>query len=87
MAEIKYIKDLLKMNLSIPNYQRPYKWTRRNISALLLDIDNAIIDAEKYQDFRYRIGTIILNKIEENNPVSYDIIDGQQRIPINLRNQ
>lgn len=31
MAETKYIKDLLKMNLCILNYQRPYKWTHRNI--------------------------------------------------------
>ena len=80
MAETKYIKDLLKMNLCIPNYQRPYKWTHKNISDLLFDIDNAIIGAEKYQDFRYRIGTIILNNIIENNSISYDIVDGQQRI-------
>lgn len=80
MVEIKYIKDLLKMNLCIPNYQRPYKWTHKNITDLLFDIDNAIIDAEKYQKFRYRIGTIILNNIIENNSISYDIVDGQQRI-------
>lgn len=75
MAEIKSIKNLLKMNLSIPSYQRPYKWTHRNIGDLLLDIDSAIIDAEKYQGFSYRIGTIILNK-----NVKFDIVDGQQRI-------
>ena len=80
MAEIKYIKDLLKMNLSIPNYQRPYKWSYKNISDLLFDIDNAITDSEKYQDFSYRIGTVILNNIYENGVTKYDIVDGQQRI-------
>lgn len=54
MAEIKSVKRLLEMNLFIPNYQRPYKWTDQNVTDLLSDIDNSISDIEKYQDFKYR---------------------------------
>lgn len=27
MAEIKCINELLEMDLNIPDYQRPYKWS------------------------------------------------------------
>jgi len=78
MAEIKSINELLNMNLTIPDYQRPYKWRIQNIEHLLSDITNAISDAKKYHNnFKYRIGTIILYK---NNEGLYDIVDGQQRI-------
>lgn len=78
MAEIKSINELLKMDLNIPDYQRPYKWTIRNIEDLLSDITNAISDAERYRSgFKYRIGTIIVHINEDGG---YDIVDGQQRI-------
>ena len=78
MAEIKSVRELLKMDLDIPDYQRPYKWDSRNIVDLLNDIGNAIDDAAKYgSTFKYRIGTIILHK---NNKNMLDIVDGQQRI-------
>lgn len=80
MAEIKSVKCLLEMNLTIPPYQRSYKWTYRNISDLLSDIDAAINDSRKYSDFKYRVGTVILNKKNENRDVKYYIVDGQQRI-------
>ena len=42
MAEIKSIDSLLEMNINIPDYQRPYKWSIQNIQELLLDISTAI---------------------------------------------
>ena len=78
MAEIKSLKELLGMNLVIPNYQRPYKWETKSIIELLTDIEQAIKDYKKYgKNFKYRIGTIILYKSKNN---SYEIVDGQQRI-------
>ena len=50
MAEIKSINELLKMDLDIPDYQRPYKWSIQNIEDLLTDITNAIADSERYRD-------------------------------------
>lgn len=78
MAEIKSINQLLAMNLGIPDYQRPYKWTIQNIVDLLDDITNAIADADRYrQGFKYRIGTIILHRNEDG---VFEVVDGQQRI-------
>lgn len=64
------IKDV---NLCVPVYQRPYKWTARNAIQLLDDI----IDAKNSNKERYRVGTLILHKPKDKN--QYDIVDGQQR--------
>lgn len=78
MAKIKSINELLQMEIDIPDYQRPYKWTIQNIEELLGDIDTAINDAGNYRTpFKYRIGTIILH---ENDRGIFDVVDGQQRI-------
>jgi len=76
MIDIKSIDALLNMNLDIPDYQRPYKWTVQNIQDLLNDITNAISDGKKYASFKYRIGTIILQR-DDN---VFNVVDGQQRI-------
>ena len=78
-AEIKSIDELLQMNLTIPNYQRPYKWTRKNVSELLDDIETAMDDKDRYgSNFQYRVGTVILHR--EDGQQIYNIVDGQQRI-------
>ncbi len=78
MIEIKSVNELLAMELNIPEYQRPYKWSVHNIQELLDDISNAISDSKRYQhQFKYRIGTIILH---ENEDGVLNIVDGQQRI-------
>lgn len=74
--QILNINNLLETNLRIPIYQRAYKWKIKNISDLLNDIEEAITKLEKYDNYKYRIGTIILH----NNDNKYDIVDGQQRI-------
>lgn len=77
--KINNINDIFKMALNIPEYQRPYKWKIKNMSELLYDIENAIKLKEKYgENYKYRIGTIILHKNNMNQ--KYDIVDGQQRI-------
>lgn len=77
MAEIVSVNQLLQMQLNIPPYQRPYKWTIRNVEELLSDISNAIADSEKYRlEFKYRIGTVILHRDND----TLNIVDGQQRI-------
>lgn len=73
------ILELLSFsNLAIPDYQRPYKWTKRNIEELLTDIFKAIEEARKYGDsYKYRIGTILLHSDQDGKQY---IVDGQQRI-------
>lgn len=60
------------VNLMIPNYQRPYKWTAKNAIQLLEDIVNAKNENKEI----YRVGTLILN---QDYNKSYNIVDGQQR--------
>jgi hypothetical protein len=62
------------VNLQIPNYQRPYKWTAKNVIQLLDDI----IDARGQNKEIYRVGTLILHQ-DEKDQSSYSIVDGQQR--------
>ena len=79
-AKILSVEELLKLDLVIPSYQRPYKWTEKNIRELILDIQKGIEDAKKYPNFKYRVGTVILHANTEEGKLTYDIVDGQQRI-------
>lgn len=77
--EIESVKEILsgEKKLCIPNYQRPYKWSQKNIIDLLTDISEAIERSRGLgSEFKYRIGTVILHKWEGK----YYIVDGQQRI-------
>lgn len=76
-AQIISVEELLSIDLSLPDYQRPYKWSTKNIADLLVDTENAINERKKYSSFRYRVGTIILHYNKETH--TYDIVDGQQR--------
>ena len=55
--EIIEICNLLKIkDLSIPDYQRPYKWSPKNVNQLL---DDVFLNVDKSA---YRLGTIVINK-------------------------
>lgn len=69
-AKIISVYDLLKDTaLTIPQYQRPYKWTGKHINQLFSDI---AIHKDKSA---YRLGTIVFHQEGENK----NIVDGQQR--------
>lgn len=69
-------KPIDNVNLVVPDYQRPYKWTARNAIQLLDDI----IEARNNNKEVYRVGTLILHKdINASGKVIYNIVDGQQR--------
>ena len=73
--EIISIEELLnKKSLTIPDYQRPYRWTTNSAITLF----NDIYSAYKANLQEYRIGTVIL--CHQNEKENYDIVDGQQRI-------
>lgn len=71
-TEIMPLGKLLKMNLMIPNYQRPYRWSGESAGQLFKDI----YSAWKSDIKEYRIGSVILHKDGDN----YNIVDGQQRV-------
>lgn len=71
-SDIKTLSQiLLQEKLTIPDYQRPYKWTVKNINQLIDDI------LQHQQQSKYRLGTMVVheNKVTEN----LEIVDGQQR--------
>lgn len=64
------IRDLLAdSSLTIPQYQRPYKWTGKNINQLFSDI------ATHKDKSSYRLGTIVFHQ----EGARKNIVDGQQR--------
>lgn len=74
-------KLLARDNIRIPYYQRPYKWSKQYVIGLLSDIKKATYKKDSNKDFKYRIGTIILHKTQnEDKKDVYDVVDGQQRI-------
>lgn len=67
-------KSIENISLTIPNYQRPYKWSAKNVIQLLDDIIHAKSENKK----TYRVGTLILHYDNVQGHV-YNIVDGQQR--------
>ena len=65
-----------KINLKIPDYQRPYKWRAGNANQLLDDILGTRAENKEV----YRVGTLILHKTMSEGREVYHIVDGQQRI-------
>src|SRR5690554_6588685 len=74
MAEIVSIKELLDKKLSIPVYQRPYRWhANKHVKQLLEDVNRELVKDTN----DYRLGTIILYK---TNKGDFEVVDGQQRL-------
>ena len=75
-SEVNTFCNLVVKKLHIPEYQRAYTWTEKNINKMLEDFDEFI---DKKQD-KYYMGTVVLHKEQKDNKEIYNIIDGQQRI-------
>ncbi|MEG9481646.1 DUF262 domain-containing protein [Mannheimia sp. HC-2023] len=73
IAEIRKIKDIVTKELSIPDYQRPYKWSVKNITQLLNDLYFHFENGKKV----YRVGSVVIHKDDKNK---LNIVDGQQRL-------
>ena len=52
--DILPVSECLQLNLSIPEYQRPYKWSVQSIDTMLWDINNAIQQSLTFSDYKYR---------------------------------
>lgn len=75
IAEIIKLGEVYRLNLKIPEYQRPYKWTEKNVNNL---IDDIISNKDKSE---YRLGTLVLHQTkQEDDDYIFEIVDGQQRI-------
>lgn len=75
-AKVMKLKEILGKDLSIPGYQRPYKWTIKHVQQLLDDL----LTHFRNQQQVYRIGTVVIHKYNKENDEKLDIVDGQQRL-------
>ncbi len=64
----------VKGQLSIPEYQRPYVWGKKQIDKLLKDFNK--YKSNKKEKSKYYLGSIIIHQSKDK----LHIIDGQQRI-------
>lgn len=76
------VKELLGLQgLGIPDYQRPYKWTKKNVDQL---VDDILTNSTKSE---YRLGTVVLHDENMDSAANSKkpeekrmfIVDGQQR--------
>lgn len=58
MARIVRLDELFNENLTVPGYQRPYKWSLKSIDNLIGDLRE--IGQSDYEE--YRLGTVIAYK-------------------------
>lgn len=65
----------LKGTFHIPDYQRGYRWQRRQVEQLIEDIMRNP-DGQSY----YLQPITVINKADEDDDKVYDLIDGQQRL-------
>lgn len=78
-------KEYSNKKLVIPNYQRPYRWTEKNIIDLLTDLyyqckrlGHNLGDVYN-PDNAYRLGTVVLHQHTKKGETQVDLVDGQQR--------
>ena len=71
-VDVITFNDLMKLTISIPDFQRSYVWTNKNLEKLISDFEESQYDNKN----EYYMGTLLLY----DNNSKYEIIDGQQRI-------
>ncbi len=74
-------ESVIKGQLNLPEYQRPYRWSFDDVSALLSDISVYCGDRREQKPLLY-MGSVVLHQVFDSKSKSYflNIIDGQQRI-------
>lgn len=61
----------------VPDYQREYVWTEKEVEQLLEDIDEQI-DSGKARE--YFVGTVLVSAADTEQKTRFEVIDGQQRL-------
>ena len=96
IAEIIKLGKVYSLNLKIPEYQRPYKWTGKNVNNLIDDIisnknkseyrlGTLVLHQTKQEDHlnvldQYDDATLVLHQTKQKDHYIFEIVDGQQRI-------
>jgi uncharacterized protein DUF262/uncharacterized protein DUF1524 len=61
----------------VPDYQREYVWTEKEVQQLLDDIDEQIDGSE---DREYFVGMVLVSLPDPKEGTRFEVIDGQQRL-------
>ncbi len=69
----KTIGELKEHRFFVPSYQRGYRWTEHEVTALLDDIDEFSAEGKKC----YCIQPLIVKRRDDG---SFEVVDGQQRL-------
>lgn len=67
-------KVLTELQITLPDYQRPYKWQSDHVRQLLSDL--------RYHQRKnaYRLGSFVFHAHDDRDPEKLHIVDGQQRL-------
>lgn len=78
--ELKTINELQQFSFFVPAYQRGYRWTAKEVTELLNDINDfnpKIVNEETNEKTWYCLQPVV---VREKNNNTYELIDGQQRL-------
>lgn len=84
---LKSVRELLGQNFFIPDYQRGYRWTTRQVEDLLNDIKD--FKSNNLQNYQfYCVQPLVVRMMSDNETseknlgegIWYEVIDGQQRL-------
>ncbi len=79
IAESKSLEEIYKNSLTVPSYQRPYKWTKDQVTPLIEDLYIFFNNYKKNENnIPVLLGSVILFCNKETNTM--DVVDGQQRL-------
>ena len=77
--KLKSIFELLNEEFYIPSYQRGYRWTDKQVEALLEDIWDFRNKNPKKEEF-YCLQPVVVTKPSNSTNSPWELIDGQQRL-------
>lgn len=64
----------------VPHYQRGYRWTQKNVTDFLKDLED-FVDEHKNDKKKYFLQPIVVCKLTgDNSTPKWELIDGQQRL-------
>lgn len=63
----------------IPDYQRGYSWEIRQCRDIIEDLER-ILNEKTIKNYTHFMGTIVAFPSNKNNPHTFEVVDGQQRL-------
>jgi hypothetical protein len=79
--QLRSVFDLLKDKFFVPSYQRGYRWTARQVEALLDDLAafqlaSRLTDPTNF----YCLQPVVVRRRKGGGPNAWELVDGQQRL-------